>query len=107
MALRRGFLALALVIRGVRAAQGIELSNGIIVAQFDERGLTSISNGNRQYGFSSDAFWVVIDGQTIEPNRLPKPSVARTGGAITYKYTANGLTIDVIYELRPAWAFVS
>src|SRR5947209_3386461 len=108
MVLRTGWGVLAVFLVPVCTAQGIELSNGVIKARFDDRGLVSLADSTHgEYPFSSDAFWAVVDGRKIDPSRLPRPTADRAGLTLTYRYAANGFTIDVVYEMRPAWGFVS
>src|SRR3954447_10272343 len=108
MVRRSGWGVLALVLVPACTARGIELSNGVITARFEDRGLVAVADNTRgEYTFSSDEFWAVVDGRRIDPSQLPRPTIDRAGLTLTYKYRADRLTVDVVYEMRPAWGFVS
>jgi len=85
------------------------LVNGRITALFGDRGLTALTDVRigRTYRFKEDGFRLTIDGQTLESAGLKSPKHEASKERFTYKWTANGYEIDVVYELQPDWEFVS
>ncbi len=91
------------------AAADSHLSNSHIVANFDSRGLTSISvrETHVNWRFPEDEFGITLGGQAYDSARLAAPAARSSEGSIAYTYLAGTYTVQVVYELRPAWRFVS
>lgn len=90
-------------------AQPLELASPQIRAHFDGRGLTLLEDlvQGRSFAFERDRFAVEIDGNRIESHRLPDPEVGGEAGKITYRYRSAPFSLEVVYELRPEWRFLS
>ncbi len=100
-----GFMLAALPV----AAAAAQLSNGVITAEFDNRGLTTIvdHDSHETYRFPKDGFAVTLDGHTWGSDSLKPESRKMTPSRVAYYYNAGPYKIDVVYELRPRWHFVS
>ena len=98
---------LLLLATATQAATAVELNNGIIRAQFGDGGLTALASASNQFRFTRDGFSLAVDGRTINSDTLAKPAMTREGAAIRYRYVEGELAIEVIYEVRPLWGFVS
>ena len=93
----------------ISSAQIFELKNNQITATFGARGLTSVSNqdSSAQVHFTSDEFSFSIDQDEFDSANLT-PKIERRGkGQITYTYGAYGYTVNVVYDIRPDWHFVT
>jgi hypothetical protein len=100
------FLALP---AGVARAQ--TLANGTLRAEFGPRGVTAITDLTdappRTHRFRADDFAITIGEQAYESRTLAAPAKRVTRDGIVYRYRAGDLTIDVEYELKTGWRFVS
>ena len=85
------------------SARAATLSNRIVSAEFDERGLTSFAG----FHFSKDGFSVTMDGRMLDSERMALPRLIQEGQAIRYSYPAGEFQLEVVYELRPGWKFLS
>ena len=93
-------LLAALLWAGVSAAT---LSNGRLTLEFDNRGVSAIA-GHR---FKTDRFSITIDGHAYDSAALGVPSRKLEPHRIIDTYTAGPFEVDVIYELRSDWDFLS
>ncbi len=59
------------------------------------------------YRFSKDDFAVTLDGKVYDSASLGKPDPLPGESAMRYAFDAGRFRIDVTYELRPDWRFVS
>ena len=91
----------------VMAAAG--LANGKIAAEFGDRGLVSLhdTESGATFHFSKDEFAVRLDGKDYDAASLGKPVRKEDERRVGFSYTAGPYRIDVIYELRPEWRFLS
>lgn len=90
-------------------AQSAQLSNPSTTAAFGPRGLVSITDltSNTRIDLASDE-WTLTLNQHVLRSRDAR-HVQRTTSAteITYAYDLSPWQIDVVYELKPGWTFVS
>jgi hypothetical protein len=88
---------------------GPRLANEKIGAEFGDRGLTSLRDARIPGAFrlTRDDFAVVIDGKRYDSAALPAPTHKETDQRIIYTWTAGPYAIDISYETRPGWRFVS
>jgi hypothetical protein len=100
---------LAVAVTAPEARRAPTLVNGRISALFGDRGLTALTDVRigRTYRFKDDGFRLTIDGQAIESASLKSPKQDGNKERFAYKWTAGGYEIDVVYELRPDWEFIS
>jgi hypothetical protein len=85
------------------------LSNEKVRAEFDGHGLASIEDLalGKSFHFREDNFSIVIDGREIRSEALATTGPRKGGNHLTYRYTSDLYTVEVVYELRPGWRFVS
>ncbi len=84
------------------------LTNGILRADFGPRGLIALTDSDGyRYRFQQDGFSITIGDQTIDSRALAPPSRTREPGRVSYRYTAADVTLQVEYELRTGWHFLS
>jgi hypothetical protein len=90
-------------------AQEATLSNGRIAAEFGPRGLVSLTDRERGhvFGFATDAFAITLEGERWSSESLPDPVRTADSLRIRYAWSAGGREVEVVYELRPGWRFVS
>ncbi|KPK48339.1 MAG: hypothetical protein AMK72_07205 [Planctomycetes bacterium SM23_25] len=89
---------------GLRQLDGEQLR-----ATFGARGLVAIHDKalGRTVAFQGDRFALEVDEATIDSTTLDVRRIEQTGHTLVYHYQANGWPIEVVYELKPAWRFVS
>ncbi len=104
-----GLAALAILSAPPAAAEEMALDNGRIRAEFNDHGLVSIGTPKtgRTLGFSADPSSVRIDGTPVVIGRLGPAEIEMTPAKIAYRYARDPYTFDVIYELKPAWDFLT
>jgi hypothetical protein len=85
------------------------LANGLIRAEFGPRGLTAITDlvNARTHRLRGDDFALTIDQQPYESRTLAAPARRTVRDGVVYHYRAAPFAIDVSYELKPGWRFVS
>jgi hypothetical protein len=93
----------------VLAAAPVTLSNGRIAAEFGDRGLVSLTDAASRgtYRFAKEDFAVTLGGETFEGGALAVPSRSTGQDRVTYSYAAGPYRLEVVYELRPEWRFLS
>ena len=103
------FVSLAVLSAAVPAAQDMVLDNGKIRAVFNDRGLVSLAapQTGRTLTFSADPSSVTIDGAVVDIGGLGPAEIETTPAKIAYRYVRDPYTFDVIYELKPAWDFLT
>ncbi|HSA96136.1 MAG TPA: hypothetical protein VLJ16_08800, partial [Acidobacteriota bacterium] len=91
------------------AAEDMALDNGRVRAEFNDRGLVSIGapKSGRTLSFSADPSSITIDGVPLLINGLGPAEIEMTPAKVAYRYTRDPLTFDVVYELKPAWDFLT
>jgi hypothetical protein len=109
MLLRLSVLALLFAASRAPAAEAQGLANSRLRARFGPRGLVAITDRSdaRTYRFISDEFAVTIDARVYESRTLGTPTARLDPEGITYRYTAGEWSIEVGYQLKPGWRFVS
>ena len=98
-------IALAVAARGATAQT---LANAHIRAEFDKRGLralTDLTDGHR-YSLEADGFGVTVDDETLTGSDGPL-TIQVDSQRVTYRYYSSPVSVDVRYELRPGWRFLS
>ena len=91
------------------AAETMVLDNGRVRAEFDDRGLVSLgsSKTGRSLAFSADPSSVTIDGAAVDIGSLGPAEIEMTPAKVAYRHTRDPFTFDVVYELKPAWDFLT
>ena len=102
-------LAIGYALFAIGCCSAAGLSNDKMSADFNDRGLVSLhDNWSRAtYHFSPDNFRITIGGQTYAGANLPAPTRTNAEATVQYAYAAGPYRLTVIYELEPAWRFLS
>ena len=90
-------------------AQTLELKNANVSATFDENGLRAIRDAasGAHVDLARDAWSLAIDNTTVRSGDA-QPAVARKNAEeISYDYEMSGYRLEVTYQLRSNWRFVS
>jgi hypothetical protein len=92
-----------------RAAPRDALDNGLIKAELENQSLVRLENTaiKQSVEFTGDSSAVTIDGKRLAAADLALTATERHDGRIIYTYAAGPQQIQVIYELKPGWHFVS
>jgi hypothetical protein len=87
----------------------LTLENESLKAVFNDRGLVSLSalKTGRRIGFSADPSALTVDGARIAVGDLGLAEMEIKPARLTYRYVKDPYTIEVVYELRPGWAFLT
>jgi len=109
------FMALgALALSGAHAAlpaqdNSLVLENDNLKAEFNDHGLVSLTGSKigRKVTFSAGPSVISIDGAKIAVETLGLAELETKPARLTYRYAQDPYTIEVIYELRPGWGFLS
>ena len=112
MCRRRSLIVLQLVIPGMlftRALEAQALRNSNLRVTFGARGITSITDlaSERTDRLHSDDAAIVIGADTIDTGALSAPVKQVRRDAVVYRFRAGNYNVDVAYELKPRWTFVS
>lgn len=101
-------LALFGALAACSGAQESQLTNDDLVADFGPRGLVALSDrrSTRTLHFARDEFAAVLDGGSIDSVDV-NPTVQKRDDGLVYHYERAGYAVDVVYELRPGWRFVT
>ncbi len=91
------------------AAKRGTLANGRVIAQFNARGLASLTDLSTRYTFrlDKDEFAVTLGGRTFESISLGTPTRTNQDDRVTFSYAADPYQLEVVYELRPTGRFVT
>jgi hypothetical protein len=109
------FMALGvLALSGAHAAlpaqhNSLALENENLKAEFNDHGLVSLTGikAGRKIAFSAGPSVISIDGAKIAVETLGLAEMETKPARLTYRYTQDPYAIEVIYELRPGWGFLS
>jgi hypothetical protein len=92
-------------------AQGnaLTLENENLRAEFNDHGLVSLAGikTNRKVVFSGDPTSLTVDGTKISVETLGLAEMETKPARLTYRFTQDPYTIEVVYELRPGWGFLT
>lgn len=102
-------VCLTVLSTSVRSAELAALENGEISAVFGPAGLTRVTSmkAKQSVDISADGWSVTVSGETLSPANLTLVGRQRTSESVTYRYEAGEKAVDVSYELKPGWRFVS
>ena len=98
-----------LTLLGVLLAIPPSLSNARLRCEFGPRGLVALTDVARHavYRLTQDEFRLTIGGTSYNSRGLPGPTRTTSRTSVTYGWAVGQYHVDVVYELRPAWGFVS
>jgi hypothetical protein len=85
------------------------LENDFLRANFNNRGLTSISGkaGGGEVGFAQDEVAAFLADDLLESDFLAPAVETATATKRVYRFQTGRWTVRVIYELQPGWRFLS
>lgn len=94
---------------GLAAQTTVPLENPAIRAELGAGGLVSLTDriAGGVYRFRADDFSITLGGARYESATLPAPARRAETGRVTYAWTAGPYRVEVVYELRPEWRFLS
>ena len=98
-----------LALLGVLLATPPPLSNTRLRCEFGPRGLVALTDVARHavYRLTRDEFRITIGGTSYDSRGLPGPASTTSRTSVTYSWAVGPYHVDVVYELRPGWGFVS
>jgi hypothetical protein len=102
-------LGLTLLAPTLALAEPFSLKNDRISAVFDDTGLTrlTLADASSALEFAKDSASLTVNGERLAVPGLKLTGTQREKDSITYSYDAGDKKLQVIYELKPAWQFVS
>ena len=91
------------------AAQTETLDNGAVTATFEDGALVRLRNAasNRVLELSGDSATLTVNGEKFAVPGRKLIATERRPDGVTFKYEAGDKQLQVIYELKPGWQFVS
>jgi len=103
------FDRLMLVLVGLLQATPPPLANARVRAEFGPRGLVALTDVAQHavYRLIRDGFSLSIGGTRYHSQGLPAPTATASRATVTFRWTAGPYRVDVVYELRAGWGFVS
>ncbi len=110
------FLPLALLLGllapgapGAAPTETMILDNGLVTAGFGPGGLVRLAQGSPPHTVSlaERAITLTVDGERLAVPGLRLVETKQLRESLTYTYAAGDKQLQVIYELRPGWHFVS
>ena len=87
----------------------LTLDNGLLRAEFGDRGLVAIQDlaGGAKLNVGSDGWAVTVNRQRLSSDHLRNAEVKMEPNRLTYSYVSGDWTLDLVFELRPGWRFVT
>ncbi|MDQ6887998.1 MAG: hypothetical protein M3068_11985 [Gemmatimonadota bacterium] len=94
---------------GLLLATPAVLSNAHLRAEFDERGLVALVDraGGTTFRLEQDGFSLALDSTTFDSRMLSLPTRRFAPGRVVYVWAAGAYRLELVYELRPGWRFLS
>ena len=85
------------------------LENSKIKVEFNQTGLISLFDKQVKQALtlSSDQWAVTIDDNQIQSQNVSSADWMKESGRMRYVFTEGEYEIEVIYELKPGWRFIS
>src|SRR5947207_1505756 len=100
-----------LVLLGLLLVTPPRLANTRLRAEFGPRGLVALTDVARHtvYRLTRDVFVITLGGVRYDSRSLPTPQLTSHNAQriVVFYWTAAPYRIDVVYELRSEWGFVS
>ena len=100
-----------LVLLGLLLVTPPRLANARLRAEFGPRGLVALTDVARHtvYRLTRDEFVITLGGVRYDSRSLPTPQLTSHNAQriVVFYWTAAPYRIDVVYELRSEWGFVS
>ena len=102
-------VALCLLAPLPASAKQFRLDNGLIAAEFDDSGLTRVTPVGipAALEFANDSSSLKLNGEELKVPGLALSDTREEKEALTYIYTAGDKRLEVVYQLKSGWRFVS
>ncbi|MEI7909383.1 MAG: hypothetical protein WCK77_07080 [Verrucomicrobiota bacterium] len=102
-------LGLGLLAPALALAAPIHLQNALLTAEFDAGGLTrlTLANSPAVLDVANDTASLTVDGERLAMPGLKLTGTQQDKESVTYTYAAGNKQVQVKYELKPAWQFIS
>jgi hypothetical protein len=90
-------------------AKSYKLANELLTAEFDDSGLIRLATAKSPFtlDLSNDSASLTVDGKRLAVPGISLTDTRQETDKLTYTYAAGGKTLQVVYELKPGWHFVS
>jgi len=100
---------LSLLAPVVEGAERFNLNNGEVAAEFNDTGLVQLTllKSQQTLAIAGDSAWLTVDGEKLAVPGLKLTATKRRQESVTYTYVAGDKQLQVVYELKPGWQFVS
>ncbi len=85
------------------------LENGLLRAEFGNRGLVAVqdsAHGNK-LTVGRDGWAVTVNRQRLSSDHLRNAELKIEPNRLTYSYVSGDWALDLVYELRPGWRFLT
>ena len=94
---------------GSEVAASNRLENDRILARFDDRGLVSLHDKHLKQSMeiASDDWMFSIENSRVHSSKLEPRRSTQKGSRRSYVFGAEHFEIEVIYELKPGWRFIT
>ncbi|MGA2259375.1 MAG: hypothetical protein ABSG53_32270, partial [Thermoguttaceae bacterium] len=107
-ALLRAVLCLSSLSAAAHGAEQFTLDNGEISAVFDSRGLVQLALPNSpSLLLANDSALLTVNGEKLAAPDLRRLDAKQQKESVTYTYQAGDKQLQVVYELKAGWKFVS
>ena len=85
------------------------LENDMLRVEFDEQGLTALHDKtlDKTLAFDGDYFSVIVEHNLINSKHLEAREHTRTTDSLTYIFREGAIDIQVLYQLKPSWRFIT
>jgi len=85
------------------------LENEKLKVDFNKQGLVSVYDKELKEALklSNEQWSFTIDNKTVESSNLSPTNDSYNSNRVSYSYSKSGYEIEVVYELKPGWRFVS
>lgn len=90
-------------------AKQFRLDNGLLAAEFDATGLTRLGmvGDAASIAFTNDSASLEIAGEMLDVAGLKLTNTREDKQSLTYVYASGNRQLEVIYQLKPGWRFVT
>ena len=85
------------------------LENDLLRVEFDDQGLAALHDkaSNKTLEFEGDYFSFIVEHNLIDSKHLEAREHIPTADSLTYTFKDGAIDVQVIYELKPGWRFIT
>ncbi len=104
-----GLTGMLLLASGIPGYATETLENDLVRAEFDDSGLVALHDKglNKTLHFDSDYTSFIFDHNLISTQHLDVRDCVAEGDTVRFAFREGAVDIEVVYELRPEWRFIS